>query len=172
MTTVDTASRGRPLRPPPEAVLARPLHIRLLARGAVGLWWLTGLLGAAAAGLLVVDSVLTRPVVARLVVMGIAAFALAAGLSLLVARLTGRTLEAELEVREAAERAALVGGPVESAPVLEAVADEIVATAAEAAAREAARQSAPAASVARQSVVRDAAVGQEGVAADEELRRP
>lgn len=163
MRTTDAShDLGFSLAPPPDVVLVRPAWLRLTAAAATALWWTAGIITSACAGMLVVEPVLSRAVVAPLVVVALVAFVLATATHVVAARATGRLVDADLAAREAAAHAAWVAEPHESVPVIEAVAEELAADAAEAAATAAVRAASVAAATAQAaSVAADVALDPE-----------
>lgn len=157
MTTSEVARDSWSLVPPPDVLLLRPAWVRLLASAANVLWWTTGLVAASCAGMVVAEPVLSRPFVARLLVVGGIAFVGALVSHAVSSYVTAGLVARDLEARDEAARRAWYAEPHESLPVLEAVAEELAADAAEAAADAAVRAAHLAANVAQDAAAEAAA---------------
>ncbi|WP_143448334.1 hypothetical protein [Kineosporia sp. A_224] len=157
MTTSEVARDSWSLVPPPDVLLQRPSWVRHLASAANVLWWTTGLVAASCAGMVVAEPVLSRPFVARLLLVGGVAFLGALVSHAVSSYVTAGLVARDLEARDEAARRAWYAEPHESLPVLEAVAEELAADAAEAAADAAVRAAHLAANVAQDAAAEAAA---------------
>jgi hypothetical protein len=157
VTTSEVARDSWSLVPPPDVLLQRPAWVRLLSSTANVLWWTTGLVAASCAGMVVAEPVLSRPFVARLLVVGGVAFVGALVSHGISSYVTAGLVASDLEARDEAARRAWYAEPHESLPVLEAVAEELAADAAEAAADAAVRAAHLAATVAQDAAAEAAA---------------
>ncbi|MBI4943542.1 MAG: hypothetical protein HY830_22595 [Actinobacteria bacterium] len=157
MTTSEVARDSWSLVPPPDVLLLRPAWVRLLSSAANVLWWTTGLVAASCAGMVVAEPVLSRPFVARLLVVGGIAFLGALVSHAVSSYVTAGLVARDLEARDEEARRAWYAEPHESLPVLEAVAEELAADAAEAAADAAVRAAHLAANVAQDAAAEAAA---------------